>query len=225
MPSRASCLLCTHALFSLFPSQLEGDSVIGIELAILLCLGQKPTDTLIVGGQRILLFDRLREALILLAVGIPFGGPMPPNTKLTSRPGPPADSVKDLEDAIRQERPVIQDNYHWWFKTWARLIRDHRVFDARFCPRLEPGDIVNVDFGCNVGHEMSGRHWAVVIGVRDKKKSPILHVIPLSSEKIVDGEAQGDAWLRATSWVCHSSDGGRITRSLSHRTHSLNRGS
>lgn len=44
------------------------------------------------------------------------------------------------------------------------------------------GTIIYVDFGINVGSEISGGHFAIVLNKNDNKKSSMLNVIPLSSK-------------------------------------------
>ncbi|WP_232345955.1 type II toxin-antitoxin system PemK/MazF family toxin [Mammaliicoccus sciuri] len=45
------------------------------------------------------------------------------------------------------------------------------------------GTIIYVDFGVNVGSEISGGHFAIVLNKNDNKKSSMLNVIPLSSKE------------------------------------------
>lgn len=44
------------------------------------------------------------------------------------------------------------------------------------------GTIVFVEFGVNIGHELSGGHFAIVLNDNDNKRNSILNVIPLSSK-------------------------------------------
>lgn len=44
------------------------------------------------------------------------------------------------------------------------------------------GSIVNVDFGVNVGSELSGNHFAIVLNKKDNSKNSKLTVVPLSSK-------------------------------------------
>lgn len=45
------------------------------------------------------------------------------------------------------------------------------------------GSIIKVDFGFNVGHEIGGTHYAIVINKKDSIYSGTLNVIPLTSKK------------------------------------------
>jgi mRNA interferase MazF len=55
-------------------------------------------------------------------------------------------------------------------------------FDPKRLKKYEPGDIIDVDFGFNVGAELGGRHYAVVVEDNARSDGTIM-VIPLSSYK------------------------------------------
>lgn len=124
-----------------------------------------------------------------LIIGTVRNGSVQPDHVSAAPPQPPSlkTAIGELERAIEGESGEVQAEYRWWLRTWARLIMASHRFKARFYPRLQRGDIVTVDFGWNVGRELAGRHWAVVLNVKDDKKSAILVVLPLSSEKSADG--------------------------------------
>lgn len=44
------------------------------------------------------------------------------------------------------------------------------------------GTIVFVEFGVNIGHELSGGHFAIVLNSNDNKRNSIVNVVPLSSK-------------------------------------------
>lgn len=44
------------------------------------------------------------------------------------------------------------------------------------------GTIVFVEFGVNIGHELSGGHFAIVLNSNDNKRNSIVNVMPLSSK-------------------------------------------
>lgn len=58
------------------------------------------------------------------------------------------------------------------------------MFEEKFDPvrlkKYEAGDIIDVNFGLNVGTEFAGAHFAVVIG-NNIRKNPNILVVPLSS--------------------------------------------
>lgn len=69
------------------------------------------------------------------------------------------------------------------FKKEIRIIesRSKRHFDS-----YRRGTIVSIEFGVNVGSEMSGRHFGIVITKNDNDYNPIVQVIPLTSKKKKD---------------------------------------
>lgn len=62
------------------------------------------------------------------------------------------------------------------------LLYETSVKPNRF-KRYSRGQIVKVKFGVNIGSEFSGDHYAVVISKQDTMLNPIIHVIPLTSQK------------------------------------------
>ncbi len=51
---------------------------------------------------------------------------------------------------------------------------------------FDRGTIVSIEFGINIGSEMSGRHFGIVITKNDNNYNSILQVIPLTSKKKKD---------------------------------------
>ena len=58
-----------------------------------------------------------------------------------------------------------------------------RSFDFDSLKIFKRGDIVKVNLGFNVGKEMGGLHYCVVINKYDNNSSGTLNVIPLTSKK------------------------------------------
>ncbi|MFI3729523.1 type II toxin-antitoxin system PemK/MazF family toxin [Vagococcus fluvialis] len=54
-------------------------------------------------------------------------------------------------------------------------ISNHKVY--------ERGTIVFIDFGINVGSELSGNHFGIIIDNQDNEKNNVLTVIPISSKR------------------------------------------
>lgn len=53
----------------------------------------------------------------------------------------------------------------------------------RYFPKFNRGTIVYVKFGINIGAEMSGNHFAIVLDKYDKETKSTLTVVPLSSKE------------------------------------------
>lgn len=49
--------------------------------------------------------------------------------------------------------------------------------------KFKRGTIVYIEFGVNIGSEMAGRHFGIVVSKNDSRYNPVLQVIPLSSKK------------------------------------------
>ena len=71
----------------------------------------------------------------------------------------------------------------YWFKDFAQYHDDEKTFDTTKLKVFKRGDIVKVNLGFNVGNELGGLHYCVVINKNDNPYSGNLNVIPLSSIK------------------------------------------
>lgn len=71
----------------------------------------------------------------------------------------------------------------YWFKDFAQYHDDEKTFDTTSLKTFKRGDIVKVNLGFNVGNELGGLHYCVVINKNDNPYSGTLNVIPLSSAK------------------------------------------
>ena len=69
----------------------------------------------------------------------------------------------------------------YWLDTYFDYVQKEAEFDPSTLPRYERGNIISVNFGFNVGAELGGLHYAVVINNFSERQSPILNVIPLVS--------------------------------------------
>jgi len=71
----------------------------------------------------------------------------------------------------------------YWFEDFSQYHDDEKIFDTTTLKTFKRGDIVKVNLGFNVGKEMGGLHYCVVINKNDNPYSGTLNVIPLSSAK------------------------------------------
>lgn len=55
--------------------------------------------------------------------------------------------------------------------------------NTRFFPKFKRGTIVYVKFGVNIGSELSGNHFAIVLDKYDKVTKSTITVVPLSSKR------------------------------------------
>lgn len=53
-------------------------------------------------------------------------------------------------------------------------VRNHKIYKR--------GSLVFIDFGVNVGNELSGHHFGIVLNKKDSKRNGVLTVVPVSSK-------------------------------------------
>ncbi|MDW4166516.1 type II toxin-antitoxin system PemK/MazF family toxin [Staphylococcus saprophyticus] len=71
----------------------------------------------------------------------------------------------------------------YWLRSHANLL--DKELKGKIRPnynQFKRGSIIYVDFGINIGSELSGGHFAIVLNHNDSKKSSTLNVIPLTSK-------------------------------------------
>lgn len=89
-----------------------------------------------------------------------------------------ADIVKDI---LRSLQPKQQRIFSEWLDTWKLYIAFETNFEPRKMRYYKRGEIVLVHFGYNVGSELGGIHYAIVVENNNNIASPTLTVVPLSS--------------------------------------------
>ena len=68
-------------------------------------------------------------------------------------------------------------------KQYINMLCFERKFNPSRNIAYERGNVIRVDFGYNVGCELGGPHYAVVLNNYGNQKSSTLNVVPLSSKK------------------------------------------
>lgn len=71
---------------------------------------------------------------------------------------------------------------YWVLSKSNYLLNNDRVYTNNK-KVFNRGALINVDFGVNVGTELSGNHFAIVLNKKDSRKNDKLTVIPLSSHE------------------------------------------
>lgn len=69
----------------------------------------------------------------------------------------------------------------YWLKTYADYVSFEESFDAKRLISYSRGNVIRVNFGFNVGKELGGLHFAVVLDNDNKQSGEVLTVVPLSS--------------------------------------------
>lgn len=73
------------------------------------------------------------------------------------------------------------DLISYWLRDFANFIDFEEKFDAKRNIAYKRGNILKVNFGFNVGSEFGGLHYAVVLDKYNEHNSPVVTVIPLTS--------------------------------------------
>jgi mRNA-degrading endonuclease toxin of MazEF toxin-antitoxin module len=68
-----------------------------------------------------------------------------------------------------------------WLEVWGRYIAYEKTFDPKRLVYYKRGDVVHAHFGYNVGDEIGGAHYAVVVENNNNLSSGIVTVVPISS--------------------------------------------
>lgn len=89
-----------------------------------------------------------------------------------------------LETYISSEQPDIlkkADLISYWLEEFTNYISFEDEFDPTRLLRYNRGNVLRINFGFNIGKELGGMHFAVVVDNDSKRNADVLTVIPLSS--------------------------------------------
>lgn len=99
------------------------------------------------------------------------------------------DIIKDLVDwfnsKIDNQKSDRIKKIAEWINIWTLYLNLEENFDSEKLRKYERGDIVHINFGFNVGAELGGSHYGIVIEKNNDKSNQAVIVVPLRSE---DGE-------------------------------------
>lgn len=71
---------------------------------------------------------------------------------------------------------------YYWLRDYKDYLKNESSFNPNYYPSFERGNLVNVNLGFNVGAEMGGLHYAVVLS-KSNRKNPNIVIAPLTSVK------------------------------------------
>lgn len=90
-------------------------------------------------------------------------------------------SLKSLKEAILQRTIknilIISD----WLTKWSMYLHKEKTFSPQQLKAYKQGEVLLVDFGFNIGSELGGRHYAVVLEKDNSPKAGNILVAPISS--------------------------------------------
>lgn len=71
----------------------------------------------------------------------------------------------------------------YWFEDFSKYHREEKTFNVSKSGVYKRGSIIKVNLGYNIGNELGGLHYCVVLTKYDNKNNGTLTVLPLSSKK------------------------------------------
>lgn len=71
---------------------------------------------------------------------------------------------------------------YYWLRDYKNYIKNESTFDPKYYPQLYRGSIVNLNLGFNIGSEIGGLHYAIVLQ-NSNRNNPNITVVPLTSLK------------------------------------------
>ena len=71
---------------------------------------------------------------------------------------------------------------YYWLYDYRNYIRNEGKFAARYYPAFERGHVVNLNLGFNLGSEMGGLHYGIVLN-NSNRRNPNLIIAPMTSVK------------------------------------------
>ncbi len=71
----------------------------------------------------------------------------------------------------------------YWINDYANYHDEEKTFDTKKLIVFKRGSIIKANLGFNIGHELGGLHYCVVLDKYDNPKNGTLNIIPLTSKK------------------------------------------
>lgn len=99
-------------------------------------------------------------------------------------------TLNSVESILNTLGPKQQHIMSEWIETWERYIAFEKAFVPQRLKYYKRGEIVLAHFGYNVGSELGGTHYAVIVENNNNKSNNTVVVVPLSS--LEDGKTNED---------------------------------
>ena len=83
----------------------------------------------------------------------------------------------------------VRQNYDWsvkfvmWLRQYIRYVKNEKTFHPSYLPNYKRGQIVFVNLGFRIGHELGGPHYGIVLDNDNRKKDGLITIIPMVSKK------------------------------------------
>lgn len=69
---------------------------------------------------------------------------------------------------------------YYWLRDYKNYIKNETTFNPKYYPDFKRGNIVNLNLGFNLGSELGGLHYGIVLQ-NSNRRNPNLVIVPLSS--------------------------------------------
>ncbi len=97
-------------------------------------------------------------------------------------------AIKSLNESLEQfiNRDDIKslkkaDLISYWLEEYSHYLISEEHYDYKRVMRYKRGDVIQLNFGFNIGSEHGGLHYAIVLDNNNLQSSPVVTVVPLSS--------------------------------------------
>ncbi len=97
--------------------------------------------------------------------------------------------IEKIDNSCKTYKHVYESNHSKFIKLGDWLEKESNIFKNEVSkknynkPNFKRGEIVKVDFGINLGSELSNTHFAIVLNSDDNNSVDNLTVLPLTSKK------------------------------------------
>ncbi|MFY3790682.1 type II toxin-antitoxin system PemK/MazF family toxin [Ureibacillus sp. MALMAid1270] len=102
--------------------------------------------------------------------------------------------LNNLEKIIDNMDEGLRRKYLKWIKLSNGYLQFEKNFKPEKIVKYNPGDVLTVNFGFNVGAEFGGRHYAIVLEDNNRSAGTVT-VIPLSSCTSEEGVKKPSVYL------------------------------
>lgn len=99
-------------------------------------------------------------------------------------------TISTVGDMVTNLDPKQQHIMVEWLEVWCKYLGFEKTFIPAKLKYYKRGDIVLAHFGFNVGSELGGTHYAVIVENNNNKASNTVVVVPLSS--LADDKTESD---------------------------------
>lgn len=92
-------------------------------------------------------------------------------------------SAKRFKVISKSSLPKARFLSNWLLTKSYHLDREMKNKNTKFFDCYKNGTVVRIDFGVNIGNEMSNHHFGVILNKKDNRRNGIVTVLPLSSKE------------------------------------------